>query len=186
MTGNLPGKHSTTIILIGLMGVGKSSVGRRLAARRRLSFLDADVEIEKAAGCTIEEIFGNHGEEHFRKGERRVIARLLSGPPHVLATGGGAFLDTETRALIQKSGLSIWLKAELDLLVARVSRRRDRPLLKKGDPRAILAKLMTERYPIYAEADLKVEVKDEPIETTVERVEEIIAAHEKGTRSRTR
>ncbi len=183
MTRKPPGAAGPAIVLIGLMGVGKSSVGRRLAARRGLGFLDTDAEIEKAAGCTIEEIFENHGEAHFRKGERRVIARLLSGPPHVLATGGGAFLDPETRALIRERGISIWLEAGLDLLVARVSRRPDRPLLKKGDPRAILAKLIAERYPIYAEADLKVEVKDEPIEATVERVAKVLATHEKGTQA---
>ena len=183
MTGKTPGEGDPAIVLIGLMGVGKSSVGRRLAARLGLPFLDADAEIEKAAGRTIEEIFEIHGEAHFRKGERRVIARLLSGPAQVLATGGGAFLDPETRALIHERGISIWLEAELDLLVARVSRRPDRPLLKKGDPRTILAKLIAERYPIYAEADLKVEVNDEPIEATVERVAEALAAYRKGTQA---
>lgn len=158
------------VVLIGMMGVGKSSVGRRLAARLGLPFLDADEEIEKAAGMTVEEIFDIHGETHFRQGERRVIARLLSGPPHVLATGGGAFLDPETRALIGERGVTVWMKAELDLLDARVKRRSNRPLLKKGPPRDILAKLMAERYPIYGEADLVVEVRDEPIETTVDRV----------------
>jgi len=168
-----------TIVLIGMMGVGKSSVGRRLAARLGLPFLDADAEIEKAANATIEEIFTTHGEAFFRAGERRVIARLLSDPPHVLATGGGAFLDPETRALIKTRGISIWLKATLDLLAARVSRRTDRPLLKKGEPHDILAKLMTERYPIYGQADLTIEVQEEPIEITVERVAAALADYQK-------
>ncbi|MCE2509843.1 MAG: shikimate kinase [Alphaproteobacteria bacterium] len=181
MTGETSGEAGPMIVLIGLMGVGKSSVGRRLAARLKLPFLDADTEIEKAAGRTIEDIFEIHGEAHFRKGERRVIARLLSGPTCVLAAGGGAFLDPDTRALIRERGISIWLEGGLDLLVARVSRRPDRPLLKRGEPRDVLAKLIEERYPIYAEADLKVEVKDEPIETTVERVAEALAAYQKAT-----
>ncbi|PCJ61116.1 MAG: shikimate kinase [Rhodospirillaceae bacterium] len=168
-----------TIVLIGMMGVGKSSVGRRLAARLGLPFLDADAEIEKAANATIEEIFTTHGEAFFREGERRVIARLLSDPPHVLATGGGAFLDPETRATIRTQGISIWLKATLDLLAARVSRRTDRPLLKKGEPHDILAKLMTERYPIYGQADLTIEVQEEPIEITVDRVAAALADYQK-------
>ena len=170
-----------TIVLIGMMGVGKSSVGRRLAASLGLPFLDADAEIEKAANATIEEIFTTHGEAFFREGERRVIARLLAGPPHVLATGGGAFLDPETRASIQAQGVSIWLKATLDLLTARVRRRTNRPLLKKGDPHDILAKLMTERYPIYEQADLTIEVQEEPIEITVDRVAATLADYQKTT-----
>ncbi len=169
-----------TIVLIGMMGVGKSSVGRRLAARLGLPFLDADEEIEKAAAATIEEIFETHGEAFFREGERRVIARLLSGPPCVLATGGGAILDPETRARIQARDITIWLQAELDLLVARVSRRSDRPLLKEGEPRDVLAKLMTERYPIYTQADLTVEVREEPVETTVDRVASALAEYRAG------
>lgn len=181
MTGTASNKGGPSIVLIGLMGVGKSSVGRRLAARLGLPFLDADAEIEKAAGRTIEDIFEIHGEPHFREGERRVIARLLGGPTCVLAAGGGAYLDPDTRALIRERGIAIWLEADLDLLLDRVGRRTDRPLLKKGDPRAILAKLITERYPIYAEADLKVEVKDESIEATVERVAKALAAYQKET-----
>src|ERR1043166_3803827 len=125
-----------TLVLVGLMGAGKSSVGRRLATRLSLPFVDADQEIEAAAGMTIEEIFGRHGEPAFRDGERRVIARLLDNPVHVLSTGGGAFMDPRTRALIHERATSIWLHAELDELVRRVSRRTDRPLLKGGDPRA--------------------------------------------------
>ena len=176
-----PMAPSQTIVFIGMMGAGKSSVGRRLAKRLGLPFLDADDEIEKAANATIDEIFTTHGEAFFRKGERRVIARLLSGPPHVLATGGGAFLDPETRALIQTEGVSVWLKVPLDILDARVSRRTNRPLLKNGNPHDILAKLMTERHPIYAQADLTVEVQEESIEITVERAAAALAEHQKTT-----
>jgi len=158
-----------TIVLVGLMGAGKTNIGRRLAQRLGLPFVDADAEIEAAAGETIEEIFERRGEAAFREGERKVIARLLASPVHVLATGGGAFMDPTTRALIAERGISIWLSAELDLLVARVSRRSNRPLLKQ-DPRATLARLMEQRYPIYAQADLTVATVDGPPEATVERV----------------
>ena len=146
-----------SIVLVGLMGAGKTSVGRRLASRLGLPFVDADQEIEAAAGCTIQEIFDRFGEAGFRDGERRVIARLLEGPPHVLSTGGGAFMDPATRALIRRRGLSVWLRAELDVLVARTARRDNRPLLKTGEPRDILRRLMETRYPVYAEADLTVD-----------------------------
>ena len=145
------------IVLVGLMGAGKSKIGRRLAARLALPFFDSDPEIEAAAGETIEEIFANRGEQAFRDGERRVIARLLAQPVHVLATGGGAFMHPATRELIARRGVSLWLRADLDTLVARVSRRNNRPLLKSGDPRAILAKLIEQRYPVYAEADVVVD-----------------------------
>src|SRR5215468_8121452 len=145
----VPGR---AIVLVGLMGAGKSKIGRRLAARLGLPFFDSDPEIEAAAGETIEEIFTNRGEQVFRDGERRVIARLLAQPVHVLATGGGAFMDPATRAVIARRGISLWLRADLDILVARVSRRSNRPLLKSGDPRAILAELIERRYPVYAEA----------------------------------
>lgn len=158
-----------TIVLVGLMGAGKTNIGRRLAQRLGLPFVDADAEIEAAAGETVEEIFEQRGEAAFREGERKVIARLLANPVHVLATGGGAFMDAGTRALIAERGISIWLKAELDLLVARVSRRGNRPLLKQ-DPRATLARLIEQRHPIYAEADLTVETVDGPPEATLERV----------------
>ena len=159
-----------TVVLVGLMGAGKSNIGRRLAARLHLDFVDADAEIEAAAGESIEDIFRRHGEAAFRDGERRVIARLLDRPVQVLATGGGAFMDPQTRALIRQRGISIWLRAELDLLLARVGRRDDRPLLKTGDRRAILAALMEKRHPIYAEDDIVVDSVDGPPELTLGRV----------------
>ena len=136
-----------TVALVGLMGAGKSSIGRRLAQRLKVPFIDADAEIEAAAGATIEEIFERHGEAAFREGERRVIARLLEGPVQVLATGGGAFMDPATRALMRERAITVWLRADLELLLSRVTRRNNRPLLKGGDPRAVLERLMAERYP---------------------------------------
>lgn len=150
------------IVLVGLMGAGKTTVGRRLAALLHLPFIDADEEIEKAAGLKVSEIFALHGEEEFRRGERRVIARLLQGPPHVLATGGGAFMNDETRALVRAHGTSVWLRADLDVLMRRVEKRDNRPLLKQGDPRATMERLMAERYPIYGEADLVVDSNNGP------------------------
>jgi len=167
---------SRAIVLVGLMGAGKSKIGRRLAARLGLPFFDSDPEIEAAAGETIEEIFANRGERAFRDGERRVIARLLAQPVHVLATGGGAFMDPTTQALIARRGVSLWLRADLDVLVARVSRRNNRPLLKQGDPRAILAGLIERRYPVYAEADLVVDSGDGSPEVTVTRAIAALAA----------
>jgi shikimate kinase len=169
----LPAK---TIALVGLMGVGKSSIGRRLAQRLGLPFVDADAEIEAAAGCTVEEIFQRHGEAAFRDGERRVIARLLDNPPHVLATGGGAFMDPATRALLRARAVTVWLRADLDLMLARVARRNNRPLLKGGDPREVLERLIAERYPVYAEADVTVDSLDGPPELTLERVLAALAA----------
>ena len=166
-----------SIVLVGLMGAGKSAIGRRLASRLGMPFVDADEEIERAAGCSISDIFEIHGEAAFRDGERRVIARLLTRPPHVLATGGGAFMDPETRAAIRACGVSVWLRAELDLLVSRVSRRNNRPLLAGGDPRAVLERLMDERHPIYAEADVVVESRDGPHEQTVEAMLGALGAH---------
>lgn len=160
---------SRSIVLVGLMGAGKSNIGRRLAARLGLRFFDSDPEIEAAAGETIEEIFANRGERVFREGERRVIARLLGQPVHILATGGGAFMDPATRALIRRRGVSVWLRADLDVLVTRVSRRSNRPLLKTGDPRAILAELIERRHPIYAEADVAVDSSEGSPEATVTR-----------------
>lgn len=159
------------------MGAGKSAIGRRLAARLGMPFVDADAEIERAAGCSIEDIFAIHGEPAFRDGERKVIARLLAGPPHVLATGGGAFMDPETRAAIRAAGVSIWLRADLDLLVARVSRRNGRPLLAKGEPREVLRRLMDERDPTYAEADIVVDSVDGPHERTLQAVLRALDAH---------
>ncbi len=159
-----------TIVLIGLMGAGKSAIGRRLATRLCRRFVDADSEIEKAAGCSIEDIFELHGEAAFRDGERRVIERLLQINGQVLATGGGAYINSETREAIRRFGISVWLRADLDLLLARTARRSNRPLLKTGDPRDILAGLMQDRYPIYAEADVVVDSADVARETMVDRV----------------
>jgi len=171
----LPDRAGRTIVLVGLMGAGKSSIGRRLAQRLSLPFIDADKEIEAAAGCTIEEIFQRLGEQAFREGERRVILRLLDDPPHVLATGGGAFMDPLIRARIKERAISIWLYADLELLVRRVSRRSNRPLLKGGNPRDILTALMERRYPVYAEADVRVDSADGPPEQTVQRVADALA-----------
>jgi len=164
------------IVMVGMMGAGKSAIGRRLAQRLGLPFVDADAEIERAAGATIAEIFEKHGEAVFRDGERRVIARLLDGPVGVLATGGGAFMDAETRARIRARGITVWLKADLETLVERVSRRGHRPLLKGGDSREIIARLLAERGPIYSEADITVETGHAPTAATVERVIEALAA----------
>jgi shikimate kinase len=176
------GRVDRTIVMVGLMGAGKTSIGRRLAQRLGLAFIDADHEIEMAAGCTIEEIFERYGEAAFRDGERKIIQRLLERPPHVLATGGGAFIDPETRARIKAAGISVWLKADLEVLVRRVSRRSNRPLLKRGEPREVLARLMEQRYPIYAEADICIDSLEAPAETTVERVIEAIDRH-RGSQS---
>jgi shikimate kinase len=159
-----------TIALVGLMGAGKSCIGRRLAARLDLPFIDADREIEEAAGCAISEIFARHGEQAFRDGERRVILRLLDGPPHVLATGGGAFMDPRTRQAIRDRAVSVWLRADLDLLLRRVARRNDRPLLQVADQRQKLQELMAQRDPVYATADISVDSADGPPEATLERV----------------
>jgi shikimate kinase len=146
-----------TIVLVGLMGAGKSCIGRRLAARLGIAFVDADAEIEQAAGCSIAEIFEKYGEPYFRDGERRVMTRLLHGTPSILAAGGGAFLDPETRGLIRDTAISVWLKADLDTLSQRTKGRSHRPLLNGRDPRDVLAKLIDARYPVYAEADITVE-----------------------------
>jgi len=167
-----------SIVLVGIMGAGKSSVGRRLAARLGVPFVDADTEIEKAAaGMSIPEIFAKHGEPYFRAGETRVIARLLDGGPQVLATGGGAFMNAETRAAIRAKGISVWLSATLDVLSRRIKRRNDRPLLKGADPIETLQRLMDERYPVYAEADLTVESRDVPHEAIVEEVIESLRGY---------
>jgi shikimate kinase len=151
-----------------MMGAGKSSVGRRLAAAIGLPFMDADAEIERAAGMSVEDIFRNHGEAHFRDGEERVIRRLLSAGPLVLATGGGAFMSERIRSLVAEHAISIWLRAGLDLLMERVSRRDNRPLLKTADPRATMARLMDERSPVYALADITIESRDVAHEVIVE------------------
>lgn len=161
-----------SLVLVGLMGAGKSTVGRRLATQLGMPFCDADTEIERAAGQTISEIFEQHGEEFFRSGERRVISRLLSGSRMVLATGGGAFMNEETRKLISERAISIWLKADFDLLMKRVLRRSHRPLLQQGDPYETMRALMDERYPTYAKADLTIEAQDGPHSHTVNRIVE--------------
>lgn len=165
-----------SIVLVGMMGAGKSAIGRRLAQRLGLPFVDADVEIERAAGCSIDAFFQVHGEAAFRDGERRVIARLLGDGPIVLATGGGAFMDPETRARIAETGLSVWLRADVDTLLERVARRSNRPLLKQGDPRDTLARLLAERDPVYAEADIVVDSTDAPIGAMVDKVRAAIEA----------
>lgn len=166
-----------SVVLVGLMGAGKSSIGRRLAHRLGLAFVDADTEIERAADLTIPEIFERHGEAYFRAGEVRVVARILDSGPQVLATGGGAFMNPETRARIRAKGVSVWLKAEFDVLMKRVRRRNDRPLLKTEDPGAVLRRLMEERYPVYAEADLTVISREATHEEIVEEVLSALAAH---------
>ncbi len=171
-----------TIVLVGLMGAGKTKIGRRLSARLNLPFFDSDTEIEAAAGETIEEIFRNRGEAVFRDGERRVIARLLGQPVHVLATGGGAFMDPATRALIIRRGVSVWLRADLDVLLARVARRNNRPLLQRQDPRTVLAELIERRHPIYAEADVTIDSGEGPLELTTTRVIAALAGSEPALR----
>ena len=165
-----------SIVLVGLMGCGKSSVGRRLAVRLGLKFVDADTEIESAAGKTIPEIFEDYGEAHFRDREHLVIRRLLGGGPQVLATGGGAYMRADTREAIARAGIAVWLKAELDVLMRRVMRRDDRPLLKTDDPRARMQELMDARYPVYAQADVTVESRDVSHDVVVREIIEALAA----------
>ena len=164
-----------SIVMVGLMGCGKSAVGRRLAARLGLPFVDADEEIEKAAGQSIEDMFAEHGEPYFREGERKVLARLMRSGPQVLATGGGAFMNAETRAAIAERGISVWLKAELPLLVRRVSKRNNRPLLKGSDPLTVMQNLMDVRYPVYAQADITVESRDVPHDVIVAEIIELLS-----------
>ena len=159
-----------SLVLVGLMGCGKSSVGRRLALRLNLPFVDADNEIERSAQKTIKEIFSDHGEPYFRDGERRVIARLLNTGPQVLATGGGAYINAETRDNIKANGVSVWLKADLPLLMRRVLKRENRPLLEAKDPQAVMAAFMEVRYPIYALADVAVQSRDVPHDVMADEV----------------
>jgi shikimate kinase len=177
MNASSPLSLPRTVALVGLMGAGKSAIGRRLAQRLRLPFVDADDEIERAAGCSISEFFERFGEAEFRNGERRVISRLLEGPPHVLSTGGGAYIDPATRALMREKALTVWLRADLDVLFDRVKKRAHRPLLRQGDPREILRRLMEQRYPIYAESDLVVESTAQPADRTTEQVIEALRRH---------
>lgn len=161
------------LVLVGMMGAGKTTVGRRIAARLGRQFIDSDEEIERAAQMTIPEIFAQRGEDEFRAGEMRVIARLLKDKDIVLATGGGAFVNAETRALVKADAISVWLKADADVLFERVSRRSNRPLLKTENPRATLEKLIADRYPIYAEAAVTVMSRDVPQDTVAS---DVIAA----------
>lgn len=163
------------VALVGMMGAGKSTVGRRLAARLDLPFVDADHEIEVAAGRSVSEIFEEFGEAAFRDGERRVFKRLVSAGPCVLATGGGAFLDPEIRSLLSQYCVSVWLNASLDTLVERTSRKNTRPLLRGGDPREILAKLLAERGPVYAEADIQIESGVGPHQEVVDNILDALA-----------
>ena len=156
------------IVLVGMMGAGKSTIGRRLAARLNLPFVDADTEIEAAAGMTIPEIFELHGEPHFRDGEARVIARLLDGGPSVLATGGGSFMREETRRRIAEKAVSIWLKADPEIILRRVKRRADRPLLQTADPAATVSRLLSEREPVYQHADVTIASRDVPHDRIVD------------------
>jgi shikimate kinase len=166
------------IVLVGMMGVGKSTVGRRLAVRLGLPFIDADSEIEAAhAGMTIPEIFEIHGEPYFRDGEARVIARLLEGGPAVLATGGGAFMREETRRRIRDKGISVWLKADADVILRRVKRRADRPLLQTADPAATIERFIAEREPVYQHADLTIWSRDVPHEKIVEECLDALHVH---------
>lgn len=158
------------IVLVGIMGCGKSTVGRRLAQYLSISFVDADNEIEKAADRSISEIFAEHGESYFRQGEKRVISRLLDEGPQILATGGGAFMNEDTRSSIKEKGVSIWMKAELPVIMARVRKRPTRPLLQTPDPEATMQKLMDERYPIYAEADMSIWSLDVTHEAVMEEI----------------
>ncbi|MBA5778969.1 shikimate kinase [Stappia sp. F7233] len=166
-----------SIVLVGIMGCGKSSVGRRLAATLALSFVDADTEIETAANMTIPEIFAIHGEPYFRAGEQRVIARLLKEGPQVLATGGGAYMNADTREEIRAGGIAIWLKAEFDVVMARVRKRSNRPLLQQSNPEEVMRRLIAERYPVYAMADITVQSRDVPHELVVLEIIEALETH---------
>jgi shikimate kinase len=177
MDASSPLSPPRTVALVGLMGAGKSAIGKRLAHRLGLPFVDADDEIERAAGCSISEFFERFGEAEFRNGERRVIQRLLEGSPHVLSTGGGAYMDAETRALMRGQAITVWLRADLDVLYDRVRKRTHRPLLRQGDPKDILARLMNQRYPVYAQADLVVDSTAQPADVTTEQVYDALRRH---------
>lgn len=166
-----------SIVLVGMMGAGKSSVGRKLGLRLALPFVDADTEIEAAAGMTIPEIFQVRGEADFRAGEARVIARLLESGPQVLATGGGAFMNPDTRRLIAQKGISIWLRADFDVLMRRIKRRTDRPLLRTADPEATLQALIEQRYPVYAFADITIDSRDVLHDVIVDELVGALARH---------
>lgn len=173
----LPALGARSIVLVGMMGVGKSTIGRRMAARLRLPFVDADTEIETSAQMTIPEIFERHGEPYFRDGEARVIARLLDSGPVVLATGGGAFIREETRARIAAKAVSIWLRADHDVIMRRVRRRADRPLLQTADPEGTVMRLLTEREPVYSHADITIASRDVPHDRIVDECIEALRTH---------
>ncbi|SDO79950.1 shikimate kinase [Phyllobacterium sp. OV277] len=166
-----------SIVLVGLMGAGKSTVGKKLASLVELPFFDADNEIEKVSTMTIPELFEAYGEAEFRDLERRVIARMLEDGPIVLATGGGAYMNEQTRGTIAAEGISIWLNAELDVLMNRVVRKQNRPLLKNDNPRAVMERLMSERYPVYAQADLTIHSREEKKEIIAFEAMQAVAQH---------
>ena len=172
-----------SIVLVGLMGAGKSTIGRRLAQRLDLAFVDADAEIEQAAGKSVQDIFRDHGEASFREGERRVIARLLESGSQVLATGGGAFMNEETRNNISRRAIAVWLKADIELLMKRVRRRDNRPLLKADNPEEVMQTLIDERYPVYGQADIIVESRDVPHSSIVSDVIRALAAYQRARKA---
>ncbi len=159
-----------TLVLVGLMGAGKSAIGRRLGEQINVPFADSDAEIEERQGCSVSDIFEYAGEPAFRKMERETIAADLERPPHILATGGGAFIQPETRAIIKARGISVWLKADIEVLLERVSRKSTRPLLEQGDKHTVLARLMEERYPIYAEANIVVRSDESPHQQVIDNI----------------
>lgn len=172
-----------SIVLVGLMGAGKSTIGRRLAQKLDLAFVDADAEIEQAAGKSVQDIFRDHGEASFREGERRVIARLLESGPQVLATGGGAFMNEETRNNISSRGIAVWLRADIELLMKRVRRRDNRPLLKADNPEEVMQTLIEQRYPVYGRADIIVESRDVPHSSIVSDVIRALAAYQRAQKA---
>jgi shikimate kinase len=172
-----------SIVLVGLMGAGKSTIGRRLAQKLDLAFVDADAEIEQAAGKSVQDIFRDHGEASFREGERRVIARLLESGPQVLATGGGAFMNEETRNNISSRGIAVWLRADIELLMKRVRRRDNRPLLKTDNPEEVMQTLIDQRYPVYGRADIIVESRDVPHSSIVSDVIRALAAYQRAQKA---
>ena len=171
---------SRSIVFVGLMGAGKTAIGRRVAASLSLPFIDSDQEIESVSRMTIAELFDRYGETEFRSLEQRVIMRVLEGGPQVLSTGGGAFINAQTRAAITEHGLSVWLKADLDTLMERVSKKQNRPLLKTADPRGTLERLMTDRHPVYALADVTVPTREEHKEVIAAEVIDALARHLAG------
>ena len=175
LLGNRP------VVLVGLMGAGKSTIGKKMAALLDLPFFDLDTEIEIVSRMSVTELFASYGEPEFRDLERRVMQRLLEGGPMVLATGGGAYMNEQTRESIAEAGISVWLNAELDVLMERVLRRQDRPLLKNADPRAVMQKLMTERYPVYATADVSIMSRDEKREVIAQEVISLLIDYLKQT-----